>query len=97
MIGEGKEYVDPPWFWTDQYDLNIQVAGDMLDSDHIVRGDARSGKFCVIAMRGADVVGAVSINAAKEMAMLRRVIAANARPSRGDLESPTYDLRVALK
>jgi len=97
MIGETKEYSDPPWFWTDQYDLNIQVAGDMLDSDHTVRGDERSGKFSVIAMRGSDVVGALSINAAKEMAMLRRVIAANAKPSRADLESPAYDLRTALK
>src|SRR5207245_10289139 len=75
MIGEVKEYNDPPWFWTDQYDLNIQVAGDMLDCDHIVRGDERSGKFSVIAMRGSDVVGALSVNAAKDMAMLRRVIA----------------------
>jgi p-cumate 2,3-dioxygenase ferredoxin reductase subunit len=97
MIGEGKEYVDPPWFWTDQYDLNIQVTADMLDSDHIVRGDPAAGKFCVIAMRGSDVVGALSVNAAKDMAMLRRVIAANLRPSRADLESPTYDLRAALK
>lgn len=97
MIGESREYNDPPWFWTDQYDLNIQVAGDMLESDHIIRGDARSGKFCVVAMRGADVVGALSINAAKEMAMLRRVIAANAKASRADLESPAFDLRVALK
>ena len=97
MIGEVKEYNDPPWFWTDQYDLNIQVAGDMLDSDHIVRGDERSGKFSIVAMRGVDVVGALSVNAAKEMAMLKRVIAANARPSRADLESPAYDLRAALK
>ena len=97
MIGETREYNDPPWFWTDQYDLNIQVAGDMLDSDHIVRGDECSGKFSVIAMRGADVVGALSVNAAKEMAMLKRVIAANARPSRADLELPAYDLRAALK
>lgn len=97
MIGGTSEYNDPPWFWTDQYDLNIQVAGDMLNSDHIVRGDERSGKFSVIAMRGSDVVGALSVNAAKEMAMLRRVIAANARPSRVDLESSAYDLRAALK
>jgi p-cumate 2,3-dioxygenase ferredoxin reductase subunit len=97
MIGEAKEYNDPPWFWTDQYDLNIQVAGDMLDCDHIVRGDERSGKFSIVAMRGADVVGALSVNAAKEMAMLKRVIAANAKPSRVDLESPAYDLRAALK
>ncbi|MBR1211677.1 FAD-dependent oxidoreductase [Bradyrhizobium sp. JYMT SZCCT0180] len=97
MISEAKEYTDPPWFWTDQYDLNIQVAGDMLDSDHIVRGDERSGRYSVIAMRGSEVVGALSVNAAKEMAMLKRVIAANARPSRADLESPAYDLRAALK
>lgn len=97
MIGEAKEYADPPWFWTDQYDLNIQVAGDMLDSEHILRGDLRSGRFSVIAMRGTDVVGALSVNAAKDMAMLRRVIAANAKPARADLESPAYDLRAALK
>ena len=69
----------------------------MLDSDHIVRGDDRSGKFSVVAMRGADVVGALSVNAAKEMALLKRVIAANARPSRANLESSAYDLRAALK
>lgn len=97
MIGEPKEYNDPPWFWTDQYDLNIQVAGDMLKADHISRGDARSGKFSIIAMRGAEIVGALAVNAAKEMAMLRRVIAANKKPARADLESPTYDLRAALK
>jgi NADPH-dependent 2,4-dienoyl-CoA reductase/sulfur reductase-like enzyme len=97
MIDEPKPYSDPPWFWTDQHDLNIQVAGDMLDSDHVLRGDAASGKFSVIAMRGAEIVGALSVNAAKDMAMLRRLIAADKRPARTDLESPAYDLRTALK
>lgn len=97
MIGEQKDYVDPPWFWTDQYDLNIQVAGDMLDSDHILRGGPASGRFSVIAMRGAELVGALSVNAAKEMAMLRRLLAANKCPARADLESPAFDLRAALK
>jgi p-cumate 2,3-dioxygenase ferredoxin reductase component len=96
MIGECGEYNDAPWFWTDQYDLNIQVVGDMLDSDHIIRGEVASGKFSVIAMRGGDVVGALSVNAAKEMAMLRRLIAANKHPARADLESLAYDLRTAL-
>lgn len=97
MIGEPKDYVDPPWFWTDQYDLNIQVAGDMSDSDHILRGEPASGKFSVIAMRGADLVGALSVNAAKDMAMLRRLIAADKHPARANLESSTFDLRAALK
>jgi p-cumate 2,3-dioxygenase ferredoxin reductase subunit len=97
MIGEVKEYNDPPWFWTDQYDLNIQVTGDMSDAEHIARGAPNSTKFSIVAMRGTEVVGALSVNAAKDMAMFRRIIAANARPSRGDLESPSYDLRAALK
>ncbi|WP_194470790.1 NAD(P)/FAD-dependent oxidoreductase [Bradyrhizobium sp. CCBAU 51753] len=97
MIGETRDYSDPPWFWTDQYDLNIQVAGDMRDAEHIARGDPDSGRFSIIAMRGTELVGALSVNAAKDMAMLRRIIAANAKPQRADLESPDYDLRTALR
>lgn len=97
MIGEPREYDDPPWFWTDQYDLNIQVTGDMRDADHIARGDPNNGRFSIMAMRGAELVGALSVNAAKDMAMLRRIIAADARPRGTDLEAPGYDLRSALK
>jgi p-cumate 2,3-dioxygenase ferredoxin reductase subunit len=97
MIDGIKEYNNPPWFWTDQYDLNIQVAGDMRDADHIPRGDPGSAKFSIVALRGGEVVGALAVNAAREMAVLRRIIAANAKPSRANLESPSYDLRAALK
>jgi p-cumate 2,3-dioxygenase ferredoxin reductase subunit len=97
MIGEISAYNDPPWFWSDQYDLNIQVVGDMRDADHIARGDPTGAKFSIIAMRGTEVVGALAVNAAKDMAMLRRIIAANAKPQRADLESPGYDLRATLR
>jgi p-cumate 2,3-dioxygenase ferredoxin reductase subunit len=97
MAGGNREYSDPPWFWSDQYDLNIQVVGDMLNSDHIVRGDIRSDRFSVAAMRGNEIVGAISINAAKEMAMFRRLVARQSRLDRSDIESTAYDLRQALK
>jgi len=97
MIGADREYGDPPWFWSDQYDLNIQVVGDMLNADHIVRGDRSSGRFSVAAMRGNEIVGAISINAAKDMAMFRRLVARQSRLNRSDIESTAYDLRQALK
>ncbi|MGN1285784.1 MAG: NAD(P)/FAD-dependent oxidoreductase [Bradyrhizobium sp.] len=97
MIGEAGEYRDPPWFWTDQYDLNIQVVVDLREADHVARGDPASGRFSIIAMRGTELVGALSVNAAKDMAVLRRIIAAAVRPQRADLESQRYDLRAALK
>ena len=97
MAGGNREYLDPPWFWSDQYDLNIQVVGDMLNADHIVRGDCGSDRFSVAAMRGNEIVGAISINAAKDMAMFRRLVARQSRLSRSDIESTAYDLRQALK
>jgi NADPH-dependent 2,4-dienoyl-CoA reductase/sulfur reductase-like enzyme len=97
MIGTDREYGDPPWFWSDQYDLNIQVVGDMLNADHIVRGDSGSDRFSVAAMRGNEIVGAISINAAKDMAMFRRMVARQSRLNRSDIESTAYDLRQALK
>jgi p-cumate 2,3-dioxygenase ferredoxin reductase subunit len=97
MIGADREYGDPPWFWSDQYDLNIQVVGDMLNADHIARGDSSSDRFSVAAMRGNEIVGAISINAAKDMAMFRRLVARQSRLNRSDIESTAYDLRQALK
>ena len=43
-----------------------------------------------IALRGTEAVGALSVNAAKDMAMFRRIIAANAKPCRADLKSRAY-------
>jgi p-cumate 2,3-dioxygenase ferredoxin reductase component len=97
MIGADREYGDPPWFWSDQYDLNIQVVGDMLNADHIVRGNSGGDRFSVAAMRGNEIVGAISINAAKDMAMFRRLVARQSRLNRSDIESTAYDLRQALK
>ncbi len=97
MIGVSREYADPPWFWTDQYDLNIQVVGDPTADDHVVRGDVASGRFSMIALRDGAVAGAVSINAAKDMAMLRRLAGKPANLDRSSLESPSFDLRQALK
>jgi p-cumate 2,3-dioxygenase ferredoxin reductase subunit len=97
MVGENREYSDPSWFWSDQYDLNIQVVGDMLNADHIVRGDIGSRRFSVAAMRGNELVGAISINAAKDMAMFRRLVGRQSRLQRSDIESTAYDLRQALK
>jgi p-cumate 2,3-dioxygenase ferredoxin reductase subunit len=97
MLGAEREYDDPAWFWSDQYDLNIQVVGDMLNADHIVRGDGQSDRFSVAALRGNEMVGAISVNAAKDMAVFRRLVARQARLDRSDIESTAFDLRRALK
>jgi p-cumate 2,3-dioxygenase ferredoxin reductase subunit len=51
----------------------------------------------VAAFRGNEIVGAISVNAAKDMAMFRRLVARQATLDRSDIESTTFDLRRALK
>src|SRR5260370_15305610 len=97
MAGGNREYSDPPWFWSDQYDLNIQVVGDMLNADHVVRGDSQSNRFSVAAMRGNEIVGAISINAAKDMAIFRHLVARQSRLHPSNLNETPYNLRQALK
>lgn len=97
MLGQASAYADPPWFWTDQYDLNIQVVGDMDNADLVHRGTPADRRFSVIAQRDGELVGAICVNAAKDMAMLRRLVAGQAKIPRGDLEKPAYDLRVAMR
>lgn len=92
-VGEAGDYAAPPWFWTDQYDVNLQAVGDPTVGEPILRGDPASGRFTLIAQRGARVIGAVTVNVPRDMAALRRLVAAGAKVARAELENPAVDLR----
>lgn len=96
MAGQPRAYEDPPWFWTNQYEQNIQVVGNPLRGVANVRGDVGSGRFSVISTLDGTVTGAVTVNMPKDMGSLRRLVAARARVAAADLENPGFDLRRAL-
>jgi p-cumate 2,3-dioxygenase ferredoxin reductase component len=93
MVGEAQDYAAPPWFWTDQYDINLQVVGDPVTPDPILRGDPAGGRFSLIAQRDGRITGAVTVNTPRDMAALRRLVASMATIPRADLENPATDLR----
>ncbi|MGK0267063.1 MAG: 3-phenylpropionate/trans-cinnamate dioxygenase ferredoxin reductase subunit [Maricaulis sp.] len=80
LTGKPHPAPDVPWFWSDQYDLKIQLAGLPLDAtSQLVRGDRAAGKFAVFHMRD-DVVRAVeAVNAPPEFMFGRKLIASGAR------------------
>ncbi|MBR1301108.1 FAD-dependent oxidoreductase [Bradyrhizobium sp. AUGA SZCCT0042] len=96
MLGGDQPYEPASWFWTDQYDVNLQVVGTLNGVEEIVRGDAAGAKFCVIGLRDGEVVGGATVNSPKDMAVLRRLVSLRKRPSRSDLENPAFDLKRAL-
>jgi 3-phenylpropionate/trans-cinnamate dioxygenase ferredoxin reductase component len=80
IAGKPKAYGEVPWFWSDQYDLKLQIAGVGLAGDvHVVRGDPEGRAFAVFHLRDGVIVAVEAVNAAPEYMMGRRFIQARAR------------------
>lgn len=94
MVDARTSYSEAPWFWTDQYDVNVQVAGELMDAELVLRGDIGSDRFSVLGLNGGTLCGAVTVNNRKDMAVLRKL--ARRPVNRADIENPSFDLRKAL-
>ena len=97
MAGAETPYREVPWFWSDQYDLNLQHVGAGLDWDEIVvRGELGSPPFTVFYLEGGSLVGAAGINDHHSVARTRHLMEARVQVTRAQLEDPRFDLRRAL-
>ena len=75
MCGDLKEYTQVPWFWSDQYDLKLQIAGLAEGHDRTVRrGDPASGGFAVFYQKGGALIAVEAINSPREFMMGRKLI-----------------------
>jgi 3-phenylpropionate/trans-cinnamate dioxygenase ferredoxin reductase subunit len=73
MLGEGKTYAPYPWFWSDQYDLKLQIAGLNTGYDRVVRrgaGDAVSHWY----FQGTRFLAVDAINAARDYMVGKRLL-----------------------
>jgi 3-phenylpropionate/trans-cinnamate dioxygenase ferredoxin reductase subunit len=79
MMGKPLAYREVPWFWSDQYDLKLQIAGLAHPGDMTVqRGDPALRKFSVFHLRDGVVAAVEAVNAAPDYIVGRRLIAARA-------------------
>jgi NADPH-dependent 2,4-dienoyl-CoA reductase/sulfur reductase-like enzyme len=76
MAGGSEPYAEVPWLWTDQYDMNMQVAGAPLAWDRIVyRGEVSGRSFLAFQLHDGKVVGCIGVNAGRDMRFARMLIA----------------------
>lgn len=76
MMGKPTPYREVPWFWSDQYDLKLQIAGLAWAGDRLVtRGDPATRKFAVFHLREGKVAAVEAVNAAPEYIVGRKLIA----------------------
>jgi 3-phenylpropionate/trans-cinnamate dioxygenase ferredoxin reductase subunit len=76
MVGRPIPYGEVPWFWSDQYDLKLQIAGLARPGDQIVvRSAPATRKFAVFHLREGRVAAVEAVNAAPEYIVGRKLIA----------------------
>jgi len=64
IVGDDSPVYDPPWFWSDQYDVKLQTVGLFNDyTDILVRGDVRGKKFSALYFRDQELI---AIDAVKD-------------------------------
>lgn len=83
----------PGWFWTDQYQDNLQFIGEMQGDSWLVRSDADAQKAIWFNLQDGVIVGAVTLNQGREIRLLRKWIQAKKKPPMAALVDETILLK----
>jgi len=93
MLGLAEPYVQVPWFWSDQYDAKLQMAGIGMPFDEcVLRGERASGSFSMFYFRAGRLVGADSINRPVDHMACRKLLAQGTIVSPAELGREDIDL-----
>jgi 3-phenylpropionate/trans-cinnamate dioxygenase ferredoxin reductase subunit len=93
LLGAPVAYSEVPWFWSDQYDLKLQIAGLSTGYDEVVlRGDPATRSFAAFYLGGGQVLAVDAINSPREFLSGKKLVAARAKVPAAVLRDPNADL-----
>ncbi len=97
ILGEGRAYAPKPWFWSDQYDCKLQIAGLSTGYDRIVTraGDGGSVSFWYYA--GARLIALDAMNDPRAYMVGKRLIDAGKSADPEAVGDPATDLKALLR
>ncbi len=102
MAGGDKRFEAVPWFWSDQYDLNLQITGAPEDGSRIITRPLKDGAFILCHLKDdGTLVGASGIGKgntiARDIKMLELLVGKQAKPAETSLVDSDFQLRTLLK
>ncbi|MEP1354396.1 MAG: FAD/NAD(P)-binding oxidoreductase [Tateyamaria sp.] len=96
ILGAGKDYVARPWFWSDQYDVKLQIAGLNTGYDRVVTRDGgRAKSFWYY--QGDTLLAVDAANDPRGYMIGKRLIEAGKSPDADVIADPSSDLKALLK
>ena len=94
LLGTPAVFDDAHWFWSDQYDANIQMAGFATEwDDMVVRGSIDERSFSAFLLKDRQLLSTFSMNRKFDVRRSMALIASKAHPDRELLADPEFDLR----
>jgi 3-phenylpropionate/trans-cinnamate dioxygenase ferredoxin reductase component len=97
LLGQARPPQDVPWFWSDQYDVKLQIAGIGLGHDSVVmRPGLREGSFSVFSFRQDRLLAVDAVNAPADYMTGKKLIAAGAPVNRSKLADPSVPMKTFL-
>ena len=95
--GNDQTYDAEPWFWSDQYDVKLQMAGSAsLGDTSVTRGDAENGPFITFHLREGVLVGVDAVNSVRDFLSCRKLVARRASPDPSALADGSVPLKDLL-
>jgi len=93
ILGAPTAYSEVPWFWSDQYDLKLQIAGLSTGYDEVVlRGDPAARSFAAFYLRGGQLLAVDAVNSPREFIAGKKLVANRARIAPHVLRDAAVDL-----
>ncbi|MFN3144597.1 MAG: NAD(P)/FAD-dependent oxidoreductase [Paracoccaceae bacterium] len=98
MLGAGKPYVAKPWFWSDQYDVKLQIAGLNTGYDRIVtRPGGTENSVSHWYYAGDTLLAVDAMSDARAYMVGKRLIEMGKSPDPAAVADPATDLKTLLK
>jgi 3-phenylpropionate/trans-cinnamate dioxygenase ferredoxin reductase subunit len=98
LTGDAKPYDGQPWFWSDQGDDKLQIAGLTTGYDRVVvRGDRAARSFSAFCYKQGVLVGVESVNRAADHVFGRKILGMNKSIAPEQAVDLSFDLRAAVK
>jgi len=97
LTGNAKPYDGQPWFWSDQGDDKLQIAGLTTGYDRVmVRGDPAQKSFSAFCYKAGRLVGIESVNRAADHVFGRKILGMNRSIEPEQAADLSFDLKAAL-
>jgi 3-phenylpropionate/trans-cinnamate dioxygenase ferredoxin reductase subunit len=94
IAGKPRPKEDCPWFWSEQYDLRLQIAGLSEGYDEVVvRGDPATKRFAAFYLKNGVLIAVDAVNSPKEFMSAKPLIAAATRCDAAQLADPLVALK----